>query len=244
MGEEVLEYSHFTAAGNRADNQDRLLALADQASGEYLFAVADGMGGHRAGAEAAQAAISTIEHCWAARGVLRNPAGWLQETILRCHRAVGRLAVFNEWSPPGATLAVLLVSSGAMWSGHVGDTRVMHYSPGGLQGRTRDHSATELKLAAGRITAQEAATDVDLNRVTRMLGGREIPEVSLKSWSPKGGDLMCVASDGAWSLLSDDDFSKLRESPRIGPALQELMEHKLLGAAAGQDNTTLVLLRK
>lgn len=244
IGEEVLEYSHFTAVGNRADNQDRLLVLADEPAGAYLFAVADGMGGHRAGAEAAQAAISAIEQCWAQRGAQQNPLGWLQEMTQCCHTAVVRLATLDEWSPPGATLAILFINSEGAWSAHVGDTRVMHYSPGGLQGRTRDHSATEMKLAAGRISAEEAATDADRNRVTRALGGRETPEASLRSWDPKVGDLMCVASDGAWSLLSDEDFSELREASRLRPALHTLMERRLLAAPAGQDNTTLIVLRK
>jgi len=244
MGEDVLEYSHFTAAGDRPDNQDRLLVLADEASGNYLFAVVDGMGGHRAGAEAAQAAITALEQCWAEHDKWQNPPGWLQQMTRRCHQAVERLAVLDENSPPGATLAVLLVSSGGVWSGHVGDTRVMHYSSAGLEGRTRDHSATELKLAAGRITEQEAATDVDRNRVTQALGSIGTPEVSLERWCPKGGDLMCVASDGAWSLLSDEDFSTLREALHIRPALEQLMQARLCEAPAGQDNTTLILLRK
>ncbi len=240
----MLESSHFTAVGNRSENQDRLLVLADIARGEYLFAVADGMGGHRSGAEAAKMAISALECYWAQRGALRNPPDWLQGMILRCHRAVQNLAVADEWSPPGTTLAVLLVNSEGAWSGHVGDTRVMHYSAGGLQGRTRDHSATELKLAAGRISEEEAATDADLNRVTQALGGRETPEASVKSWCLQDGDLMCVASDGAWSLLSGEDFSELRESSLLGPALNQMMASRLAGAPAGQDNATLILLRK
>lgn len=244
IGDDVLECSSFTAVGNRSDNQDRLMVLSDESKGEYLFAVADGMGGHRSGAEAAQAAISTLESCWAERGVLQNPPDWIQATILRCHMAVRALAKADEWSPPGTTLAVLLVSSEGAWSGHVGDTRVMHYSPAGLQNRTRDHSATELKLAAGRISEEEAATDPDLNRVTQALGGRKTPEASVKSWCPQHGDLLCVASDGAWSLLSDDDFSVLRESHQLGPALDLLMESRLSCAPAGQDNATLILLRK
>ncbi len=240
----MLECSHFTAVGNRSENQDRLLVLVDDARGEYLFAVADGMGGHRSGAEAAQAAISAVEDCWTQRGALLNPPGWIQGMMLRCHQAVRGLGLPDEWSPPGTTLAVLLVSSESAWSGHVGDTRVIHYSAAGLQDRTRDHSATELKLAAGRISEEEAATDADLNRVTRALGGRETPEASVKSWCPQDGDLMCVASDGAWSLLSGKDFSELRESSPLGPALNQVMTNRLTGAPAGQDNATLILLRK
>jgi len=240
----VPEYSYFTALGNRPDNQDRLLVLADEFRGEYLFAVADGMGGHRSGAEAAQAAISTLENCWLERAVPQHPPHWIQEVILRCHRAVRILGAPNERSPPGTTLALLFVNSEGAWSGHVGDTRVIHYSAAGLQDRTRDHSATELKLAAGRISKEEAATDPDLNRVTQALGGRGPPEASVKNWCPKDGDLFCVASDGAWSLLSDDDFRILRKSPQLRPALERLMERRLSHAPAGQDNATLVLLRK
>ena len=244
MGAVLFEYSHFTATGNRSENQDRLLVLADDAKGEYLFAVADGMGGHRAGAEAAQAAISTLESCWTKRGTWQNPPDRIQGMILRCHRAVLALAETSEMSPPGTTLAVLLVSSELAWSGHVGDTRVMHYSSAGLEDRTRDHSATEQKLVAGSISEEEAATDPDLNRVTQVLGGQETPQPSLKSWCLEEGDLMCLASDGAWSLLTDDDFRVMRASRQLRPALGQLMASRLSGAPGGQDNATLILLRK
>ena len=54
----MLEYASFTAIGSREENQDRFLVLANEADGIYWFAVADGMGGHRCGGQAAEVAIA------------------------------------------------------------------------------------------------------------------------------------------------------------------------------------------
>ncbi len=240
-GENGLRYASFTAIGGRKENQDRCLVLEDTAAGAYLLAVADGMGGHRSGAQAAEACMQTIREEWAVSRIPVESSQRIDRMIMRAHHAVKALAHQSERRPPQTTLAILVVTPGATWSGHVGDTRIFHYSDAGLQARTRDHSVTETKLASGRISEEEALHDPDLNLLTQALGSRELPQASIQQWRPQAGDILCLASDGAWSLLGDEDFSLLRASCEIEQTVRELMSRKLEQAPAGQDNATLVL---
>jgi len=239
----VLEYACFTARGGRVENQDRFLALVGEAGERYLFAVADGMGGHRGGAEAAEVAIAALAELWREADILDDIAGWIRRAIQRAHLAVRDLAHPGELSPPNTTLAVLVIARNQVWSGHVGDTRISRYSSTGLRHRTRDHSVTEAKLAAGRITEQQAAADPDLNLLTRSLGSREVPEPAIEAWHAPAGDLLCLASDGAWSLLSEADFRSLVAAPDLELATKQRMQARLETASPAQDNATLVLVR-
>jgi len=236
-----LHYASFTAIGDRKENQDRCLVLEDAAAGAYLLAVADGTGGHRNGAEAAEACMNTIREEWAVSRIPVESPERIDRMIMRSHQAVKALAHEREHRPPQTTLTILVVTPSATWSGHVGDTRIFHYSDAGLQARTRDHSVTEMKLASGRITEDEAQHDPDLNLLTQALGSRDLPQASIQQWHPQAGDLLCLASDGAWSLLNDDDFRLLVASNSLQQTTQDLMTGKLEQAPAGQDNATLVL---
>jgi serine/threonine protein phosphatase PrpC len=240
----LLEYTCFTARGGRKDNQDRLLALASKTVLRGLFAVADGMGGHRDGAKAAEAAICSLEESWREPDVERDIRAWIAGAILRAHRAVCDLADPGESTPPHTTLALLVFAADQVWTGHVGDTRASQYSQHGLKHRTRDHSVTEMKLAAGKITEQQVATDSSLNLLTRSLGSRDTPEPAIEAWYPAPGDLLVLASDGAWSLLDDDDFCSLAEAPDLSSATEKLMRARLDTASTRQDNATLVLVRR
>jgi protein phosphatase len=239
-----LEYACVSEIGDRTQNQDRFLVLSDSENGLYLFAVADGMGGHRAGAEAAEVAVNSLREQWQES---QNP-GDIQQCIRslfkRAHISVRQLANPLERSSPQTTLTLLLVAPGEAWSGHVGDTRAIHYSNTEFRQRTRDHSVTEQKLASGKITEQQAAFDRDRNLLTMALGGAQEPNPDITQWRIAPGDIICLASDGAWSLLSGQDFVLLCSAHDLQQTAGEVMARRLSRAPPGQDNATLVAVRR
>ncbi|MEE4144733.1 MAG: PP2C family serine/threonine-protein phosphatase [Halieaceae bacterium] len=239
-----LEYACVSEVGGRLQNQDRFLVLSDSEKAIYLFAVADGMGGHRAGGEAAEAAVSALRGHWAEVHRQPNLQDWIRSLFRHAHRSVQDLAISGERAAPQTTLALLLFAGGEVWSGHVGDSRVIHYSRSGLKGRTRDHSVTEVKLAAGKISEQEAAVDRDRNLLTMALGGAREPEPDITRWRMAQGDIFCLASDGAWALLSDGDFVGFTTAGDLQQAADQVMGLQLSRAPAGQDNATIVVVRR
>lgn len=240
----MLEYASFTAIGSRDENQDRMLVLTNDTDGIYWFAVADGMGGHRCGAQAAEVAIVAIERSWLADSHAENIPSLIGQLINKAHQAVSGLAEKGELQPPQTTLAVLVISPFGNYSGHIGDTRVMQYSSVGLVKRTRDHSVTEMKCASGEIADSEMALDPDHNLITQALGGTHSLDVRIEEWSLPSGDLICLASDGAWSILQDGDYQVLLASPDLRVGTGELLNQRMTLGPDNPDNATVLAVRK
>jgi serine/threonine protein phosphatase PrpC len=240
----MLEYASFTAIGSRDENQDRLLVLTNEADGIYWFAVADGMGGHRCGGQAAEVAIAAIERSWLADSHTDSIPDLIGQLISKAHRAVSDLTEKEELQPPQTTLAILVISPFGNYSGHIGDTRVIQYSQAGLVKRTRDHSVTEMKYASGEISDSEMALDPDHNLITQALGGTHPLDIRIEEWTLPSGDLICLASDGAWSLLQDGDYKVLLGSPDIRVATSELLNQRMRLGPDNPDNATVVAIRK
>ncbi|MEM6583499.1 MAG: PP2C family serine/threonine-protein phosphatase [Pseudomonadota bacterium] len=240
-----LQYCSFTAIGGREENQDRVLMLQDSTQGVHLFAVADGVGGHPHGAEAAQACMAAITEYWQRANALPVAPDGIEQLVAHCQRSVRALAepdADDHW-PPQTTLALLVVSAKGVWSGHVGDSRILHYAETGLQARTLDHSVTEMKVQAGEINERQALRDPDLNLLTRALGSPVSPRPSLQQWYPASGDLIFLASDGAWSLLTDSDYRELLAASDLQYSVNAMLHAKLQRAALDHDNSTIVLVR-
>ena len=120
MPQVQLSWGSATHIGQREENQDRFLAVPP------VFAVADGMGGHAAGAEAAQKAVDCLS---ATIGQPSLTVELLQEAIWRADDSIRAL---GEADPSmvgaGTTVAgIALVQDGEdlCWAVfHIGDSRV------------------------------------------------------------------------------------------------------------------------
>src|SRR3712207_2374739 len=120
MPQVQLSWGTATHIGQREENQDRLLAVPP------VFAVCDGMGGHAAGAEAAQKAVDCLS---ATIGKPALTVEALQDAIRQADESIRAL---GEADPSmvgaGTTVAgVALVQDGdeMCWAVfHIGDSRV------------------------------------------------------------------------------------------------------------------------
>ena len=128
----VVTVAGRSVAGPRHANEDRYSTHLDPAEGSWVVAVADGLGGHDRGAEAAEAAISDVP-----RRVDSTGAMW--EAFIAAADRVAALA------PPGATpateprrcpMAALYVAAwtppGGLVVGWMGDVVAVqiHWRPG------------------------------------------------------------------------------------------------------------------
>jgi serine/threonine protein phosphatase PrpC len=131
----------------RSNNEDAFL-IDDQRA---LFAVADGMGGHRGGEVASRTAIEAL------RASVANGSP-LHEAIERANAAVlSRAAGDDELTGMGTTLtAVTTVGGRQLLIGHVGDSRAYLLHDGDLHRATDDHSLVEELVREGRLTPEQA----------------------------------------------------------------------------------------
>ena len=137
-------YSGSDTGRQRRANEDSFLARAP------LFAVADGMGGARAGEVASRTAVEAI-----AGELPRDDGAERAEERLaeRLHEANGRIYDFSqadsELAGMGTTLTAAYVGPAEVAIAHVGDSRAYCLRDGSLRRLTADHSLVEELVRQG-----------------------------------------------------------------------------------------------
>lgn len=219
----------------RQANEDSLLAV------DGLFAVADGMGGHKAGEVASHLAIETLQDEFGAAGT-----DVLVTAVQQANRAlVDRSADDPELTGMGTTLcAMALVDAegrDAIAVVNVGDSRLYLMSDGELTQVTEDHSLVATLERQGRLSRAEAAVHPQRNILTRALGIDA--NVMVDSWEilPVIGDRYLICSDGLFNEVDDNRLAAtLRRLADPVEAAKELV--RLANEAGGRDNITCVVV--
>src|SRR5437870_10853455 len=216
----------------RPENEDSI--LVDAANG--LYAVADGMGGHRAGEVASATAIETLKAAYV--GGQR-----LDDAVEAANAAVFAKAADDQaLQGMGTTLtAVALEDDHTALLGHVGDSRAYLMRDGAVTQVTDDHSLVEQLVREGRLSPEEAQNHPQRAIITRALGIDAEVEVDTYRVDLKPGDRLLICSDGLTTMLSDDTIAvTLRRHPDPQQAADTLVD--MANQAGGDDNITVVIL--
>ena len=229
----------FTHVGRREENQDRLKILQSADGGEFLLAVADGLGGHSGGELAAQTIVETIERCWESRSADADGESFLRRLTSECHAAVNK-AGNAAGLEPRSTLAALYGRGGELVSVHAGDSRVIQFSGTGKAKRTFDHSIAQLNVLRGVIAEEDMATHPDQKKLFCNLGGEETPDAEYVHWDPAEGVRFAVCSDGFWEIFPPDEIVALFAEADPAAAIERRFAEKL-ERLPKHDNTTAIL---
>src|SRR5262245_37950599 len=182
-----LQVSAATDVGQvREVNEDGY--LVDEPLG--LIAVADGVGGHRAGEVASATALEAL------RAALRSGRS-LREAIEEANDAVFTKSMSDEdFRGMGTTLtAGTMAAGGTLIVGHVGDSRAYLLRDGEFRQLTTDHSRVQELVDDGRLTADEAAVHPMRNVITRALGMDATVDVDIYPVELHPGDRVLLCSD-------------------------------------------------
>jgi len=243
----LIDFADISLTGAREENQDRVTAaIAEHAA---LLVAIDGMGGHAAGAHAAETAIKVlVDTFWQTPQPLFDPLGFLHLTLGRAHDEVAKLAPDLPMEHrPRATCAVCLVQGHAAYWAHVGDSRVYHLRGGAVVARTRDHSHVEFLLREGVISEEQALMHPMRNYVEACVGGESIlPEMTLGARAAlQPNDTLLVCTDGFWGGLRDEDIAQglAPSAGAVRDALERLAERAVDSTGVASDNTSVAALR-
>ena len=214
----------------RQGNEDCYLAESP------LFAVADGMGGHRGGEVASHLALDTVE------AMHLRGEGTLADQVREANRAVfQRSGEDRKVAGMGTTLTAALVDGDGLHLAHVGDSRAYLLRGGSLRQLTDDHTLVNRMVKAGEITRAEAEVHPHRNVVTRALGTEpEIP-VDEQSVALLEGDRILLCSDGLTGMVTEDQIQAILETT---DEPQQAADRLIRAAnrAGGIDNITAVVL--
>ncbi|MBT8403807.1 MAG: protein phosphatase 2C domain-containing protein [Gemmatimonadetes bacterium] len=214
-----------------------------------LAVVADGMGGHPAGADASAVAVRAFVDAVGSDTVASGPdrGGTMAQGVIAAHQGI-RSAVDVEPTHEGmgTTLtAARLCPSGRMMFAHVGDSRLYRLRSGELRAITRDHTWVAEAVETGQIAPSAAATHPMSHVLTQAVGIDAAPEPDVGEDDVRDGDLLLLCSDGLTGPVADDEIrSVLCEA--LGDDSLDEAPARLIAAAltrGGPDNITAVVIR-
>ena len=231
----IVEHVGRTDVGRQRSVNEDSLVLAPP-----FFAVADGMGGAKAGEVASAMAAETFE----GEADSGEPAEAQLTRILReANRRIYELAVSDDsHRGMGTTVTAAKVTGDEISLGHVGDSRAYRLRDGDLEQLTRDHSLVAELERSGQITPEAAEHHPQRSIITRALGPEPDVQVDTYTLAGRDGDLFLICSDGLTSMISDDELgSILRSSDSLEEAAESLV--RAANQSGGKDNITVVMFR-
>jgi PPM family protein phosphatase len=203
-----------------------------------LFAVADGMGGAKAGEVASGLAATAVQESGndGESGEARV-ASLIEEANRRVFR---RATEDREASGMGTTMTVALVEDERVAIGHVGDSRAYLIRGGRLEQLTDDHSLVAELVRSGKLTPEEAESHPQRSVITRALGTEADVDVDTFSVEAAPGDLFLLCSDGLTTMVDDETILDAVERHRrnLKAAAKALVNAANRGG--GEDNITVV----
>jgi PPM family protein phosphatase len=200
-----------------------------------IFAIADGMGGAKAGEVAAALAADA----------LRGEAGSGEDTLVTLiqeanRRVYERAAEDAAKSGMGTTMTVALLEDSRVRIGHVGDSRAYLIRDGELSQLTDDHSLVGELVRSGKLAPEDAETHPQRSVITRVLGTDPDVDVDTITIETRSGDLFLLCSDGLYSMVGNNRILELVERNRrdLDAAAKALVAAANKGG--GDDNITVV----
>lgn len=225
----------------RTVNQDAFIERSDVG----LWAVADGMGGHRTGEVASAAVIEALAELPVVPGDIQREVGAVKRALQAVNERLWKMSEIEaeaERQIIGTTVVVLLCagSSGAvLW---VGDSRLYRYRQGNLEQLTTDHTLVNELQGRNWVGDAPIPGGGDRNIVTRAIGGDPILNVDVRQIDARSGDLYLLCSDGLDKELSPESIrSLLGGTGDCGERAESLIRAVLHTSA--RDNVTVVVVR-
>jgi protein phosphatase len=217
----------------RRQNEDAFVARPP------LFAIADGMGGARAGEIASALAAGALAESDTHSGGEERVVELVQEANRRVH---DRASNDPATTGMGTTMTVALVEpSGDITFGHVGDSRAYVLRGDTLEQLTDDHSLVAELVRRGELSASDAEVHPQRSVITRALGTDPDVDVDTFTVHPEAGDIYLLCSDGLSDMVAGEGIEEVLLANRGDLESTAKALVRAANRGGGDDNITAVL---
>lgn len=245
-----LEFAELSDSGrSREGNEDYLghvlPAFAAQVQSQgWLFALADGVGGHAEGEVASRLAIETM-----LAGFRKVPKGVVHTSLLPRLIQNANTAVYDAGHARqrgghrmGSTMVACALRFDSAVVAHVGDSRCYLFRNGTGGPLTRDHTMAAEQFRMGLLSSTAANEGDTRHILTRSLGNELFVAADTITVNVTPGDILLLCSDGLHGCVPDASILSL-----IGANADLAQAAAALVAAAndagGHDNVSVQLIR-
>ena len=245
-----LEFAALSDVGKVREHNEDFVGHAAPASPDHarergwLFALADGVGGHDRGEVASRLAVETLQSGFQEFRANESPSACLQRLVGAANLKIYETGVSAR--PAGSSMCTTIVACLLRFDrvviAHVGDSRCYLIRRGSAAALTKDHSLVAEQVRMGLLSEQEAAASERKHILSRSLGADMFVNVELNDHQVLPGDVLLLSSDGFHGSLSTGEiavaagrFHDLHETARHLIALAREKD--------GGDNITVQLIR-
>ena len=243
-GEAVLFTRRCPEAERANEDACAILPWADDAG---VLVVADGVGGHPAGGDAAAIAIDSVQRALQAGRLAEET---LRDSVLSGIETANR-RVLADGRGAMTTIALAQIRAGRVRPVHVGDSGVLVTGQRGRQKLvTTFHSPVGYAVESGLLDEEEAVHHEDRHVVSNVVGAADM---SMEVGSPLAlapRDTVLVASDGLFdNFFPDEIVQRVRKGPLLDIAADLVAEaaKRMIRGREGQpskpDDLTFLLFR-
>lgn len=208
----ITQYSALSDVGcERSDNQDRWGCDVDQ----RLFIVADGVGGSRDGALAAQTMIEKLpgyvsHHLPREQRTEPDAPEKLGRAISELSDDLHAAAQTDErFAGANSTLVAVVVAGPRALVAHMGDSRCYLLREGQLQQLTRDHTLVQSLIDAHQIESADAGNFRVRNVVTKYMGMKPPAKADSSALDLCPGDRLLLCSDGLHGVVDQGTLTRI-----------------------------------
>ncbi|NQD91681.1 serine/threonine-protein phosphatase [Pseudomonas sp. CrR25] len=231
--EQPLAYAALSVIGAvREHNEDAVLCCPDL----ELWAVADGMGGHRRGEVASALAVQGLRAACADGQDLLAAVQAANATVLAAAEAD------STCRGMGTTLVAVRFAGADFQLAWVGDSRAYRIDADTIERLSHDHSWVQAMIDAGEMDEEQARCHPQRNVIFQCLGrGEQSLDVGLVQGRLQPHELLLLCSDGLSGELSDAQIQQLcLSAATLDEVVALLIEHA--NQMGGHDNISCVVL--
>ncbi len=229
----------------RTHNEDNVLILKNE-HGEFIMAVADGMGGHKAGEIASFIATNKLTTEFLKKESIGNKDSaeeWIKQMYKEINDEIFQYTDENpESKGMGTTLVVCLLTTDFLLFANIGDSSGYVSKQNKLFKVTKDHTLTNLLINTGGLTEEEAKNHPQKNIIMKALGAINPVRPDL-FYVEDDVDSILLCSDGLTSMLNNDQIEKILNSELT---MEEKVSRliKRSNNRGGNDNISVAYLTK
>ena len=235
----------------RKNNEDYCMGEIIQTEDDCIgiFALADGMGGHKKGEVASKIAVESIidflkENISQSGGIKMD---YLDDIIKQGYnyankKIYAKALEDNSCEGMGTTLVVAVIYKNDVIIANVGDSRGYLLHNDDFRKITKDHSVVEELVNANLITEEEARRHPRRNQITRAMGAEEIIIVDIFRQKLEKNDMLVLATDGLTGCVEDKDIKRIiMQDKSIKDICDDLINEA--NNNSGKDNISVILTK-
>jgi serine/threonine protein phosphatase PrpC len=246
-----VEFVHVSDDGKLRDHNEDFAGFVEPSTPEeaqshgWLFALADGVGGHDHGEVASKTAIQQME-----AGFRKAPASESLTAMLARLAKEANLRVYEtgkQARPGGSNMATTIVACALRHDrlavAHAGDSRCYLIRAGRSSLLTKDHTVANEQAKLGILSSKEASEVHTKHVLVRSLGTDPFTTAEVNDFQIEAGDVLLLCSDGLHNSVEGSEMAALAGRPGadLNAAARRLID--LANDRDGSDNISVLLIR-